>query len=107
MGRGAGFCGGFGMPGFVNRGSGQEPFSRGRGRAGRGWRNCFYATGLTGWQSARGGRRAPASSDAAEVSPVGPGSEVAALKTQAESLQTTLNQVRKRIEELEDSPKPE
>jgi hypothetical protein len=56
-GRGAGYCGGRGRPGFAtagNRGVG----GRGQGPGGewgrRGWRrghrNQFWATGLTGWQ---------------------------------------------------------
>ena len=56
-GRGAGFCGRFGVPGSMNRGAGQGLFGGGRGGAGRGWRHCFNATGLTGWQRAFGWRR--------------------------------------------------
>ena len=106
-GRGAGFCGGFGVPGFMNRGASQGLFGRGRGGAGRGWRNCFYATGLTGWQRGRGGRQAFVPLDLAEVSAADSPHELTALKSQAESLQTTLNQMQKRIEELEAKPKQE
>ena len=51
-GRGAGWCAGFGMPGYANpipgRGFGMG-FGRGRGffggrGGGRGWRNMYYAT---------------------------------------------------------------
>ena len=57
-GRAAGFCAGYGMPGYMNpvagRGFGMG-FGRGRGfggGGGRGWRNRFYATGLPGWAGA-------------------------------------------------------
>ena len=103
-GRGAGFCGGFGVPGSMNRGASQGLFSRGRGGAGRGWRNCFYATGLTGWQRGRGAFVPP---DATEVSASDPEQVLTALKGQAESLQTKLNQMLKRIEELEAKPRQE
>jgi prefoldin subunit 5 len=43
----------------------------------------------------------------AEVSGTEPEQELAALKSQTESLQTTLSQVRKRIEELEAKPRRE
>ena len=50
-GRGAGFCAGYPVPGYANtipgRGFGGVGFGRG---GGRGHRNWFYATGLTGWQ---------------------------------------------------------
>ena len=53
-GRGAGYCAGYDMPGFGNQVPGRG-FGMGVGRGagfsggGRGWRNCFYATGLPGW----------------------------------------------------------
>jgi len=56
-GRAAGFCAGYGMPGYTNpipgRGLGMG-FGRGRGfwgggrGGGRGWRNQSYATGVPG-----------------------------------------------------------
>ncbi len=49
-GRGAGFCNGYGMPGFMNVGRGRAGFGRGFGMGGgHGYRNQFYATGLPGW----------------------------------------------------------
>ena len=55
-GRGAGFCAGYSVPGYANqipgRGFGGGGFGRG---GGRGHRNRFYATGLTGWQRGFGG----------------------------------------------------
>lgn len=58
-GRGAGYCTGHDMPGYVNPlpGRGYWAWEAGRGgrmgRGGRGRRNWFYATGLTGWQRGR------------------------------------------------------
>ncbi|HUW57233.1 MAG TPA: DUF5320 domain-containing protein, partial [Planctomycetota bacterium] len=59
-GRAAGYCAGYGVPGTMNAvpgrgfpgwGRGFGAWGRGRGR-GRGWRNWYWATGLTGWQRA-------------------------------------------------------
>lgn len=97
-GRAAGACAGFGTPGFRNQGPG-----RGRGAAGcgggRGWRNMFYATGLTGWQRAAAGWPAPGG-----VSPYAEPTkeqELEALKRQADYFENTLGGIRKRLQELE------
>ena len=51
-GRGAGYCAGYPVPGYMNpaggfgRGFGVSPGGGGRGR---GYRNMFYATGMPGW----------------------------------------------------------
>lgn len=93
-GRAAGLCAGFGMPGYMNqvpgRGFGMG-FGRGRG-GGRGWRNMFHATGLPGW--ARGG--APATPARAQ--------ELAVLKQHAEHFGKALEDISKRINELESQP---
>jgi hypothetical protein len=60
-------------------------FGRGRGAGGSGWRHCFFATGLPGWM--RFG-------------------EKQALKNQAESLQSELDFIRKRLEDIEDGDEP-
>lgn len=57
-GRGAGFCRGFGIPGFFSRWTGGRRgggrgFGFGGGGYGRGWRNRFFATGVPGWASGR------------------------------------------------------
>jgi hypothetical protein len=112
-GRGAGFCAGYGMPGYVNpmfgRGLGMG-FGGGRGwgfggrGGGRGWRNGFYATGLTGWQRAGmvppvfGGVVPPA---AAYGPGLGAEQQIDALRAQAEYFEQTLEGIRKRIDELE------
>ncbi len=103
-GRGAGFCGGFGVTGSMKRGG---CFGRCGGSGGRGWRNQFLATGLTGWERPRGGQRAFVSRNAAEVPTAEPVQQLAALKSQAESLQASLHQMQKRIEELEAKPRQE
>jgi len=85
----------------MNRGGGFF-FGGGRGAGGRGWRNCFWTTGLTGWQRAG----------------LWPGSwpgyagptreqEAAALKGLGERLEGALDSIRKRIEELETKAKTE
>lgn len=51
-GRGAGYGGGYGAPGFTNPGYGGRGMGWGAGGGGRGHRNRYYATGLTGWQRA-------------------------------------------------------
>ncbi len=95
-GRAAGFCAGFGMPGYMNqvpgRGFGMG-VGRGRGGAGcgggRGWRNMFHATGLPGWAR-----------DGVPVMPA-PAEELAVLKQQAEHLGRVLGDMNKRIEDIE------
>jgi len=85
-GRAAGFCAGFQQPGYMN------PVP-GRGGGGHGRRNWFYATGLPG--RARGA--------CGYTTPAMPGvpSESQALKGQAELLQSQLDLVNQRINELE------
>jgi hypothetical protein len=105
-GRAAGFYAGFGMPGSMNQGPGRGfgmGFGRGRGGAGcgggRGWRNMFHATGLTGWQRAAAGWPVPVG-----VSPYAESTkeqELEALKRQADYFETTLGGIRKRLQELE------
>ena len=102
-GRGAGYCAGFPVPGFLNPGFGRGWFGRGRG-GGRGWRNWFYATGLTGWQRAAMGSPAWGFGGpyAAPV-PSAPGKEqqLEMLKNQADYLSGALDEVKKRIDEIE------
>ncbi len=94
-GRAAGFCAGFGMPGYANFGRGFE-MGLGRGRGmGRGWRNWFYATGLPGWMRF-GGNAMPYSYPKPD-----PELERKALKNHAEALQTELNLIQNRLSELE------
>ena len=102
-GRGAGYCGGAGVPGF--------PSAAGGRGGGRGWRHWFHATGLPGW--ARAGLGVPAWGAApypytGPVAPAMPGeADVDALKAQAGYLEQTLQALRRRIEKLEGAPKTE
>jgi hypothetical protein len=71
----------------------------GRG-GGRGWRHWFYATGLPGW--ARAGFGYPYAPDPAPVAQAPtPESELAGLKQQAQYFQEAVDEINKRIEELE------
>lgn len=106
-GRGAGFCGGGGVPGSLNRAGGGGFFGRGRGGGGRGWRNWFHATGLTGSQRALGW---PWGGPEAVVPPnavPGREQELGQLKNQAGYFESVLENIRKRIEALETKTKPE
>jgi len=55
-GRGAGYCAGYSVPGYVNPIPGRGFFGRGRGRGwfgrggGRGWGRGYYAGGSPGWE---------------------------------------------------------
>ena len=98
-GRAAGYCAGFGMPGYANPIPGRG-FGRGRGAGGRGfgggghgWRHMFYATGLPGW-ARFGGYAAP-------YQPPDPEAEKQALNSQAEALQSELDLIKKRLSEIE------
>ncbi len=97
-GRAFGFCAGYGASGYMNqiprRGFGAEfGCERGFG-GGRGWRNMFHATGFPGW--ARVG--VPYAATPA------PEQELAVLKQQAEHFGNTLDDIRKRIQEIESQP---
>lgn len=87
-GRAAGTCAGAGMPGSANPapgrgfgiGFGRGPGFGGRGGGGgRGWRNIFHATGLPGWMRF---------------------DEKKALKTKVEALQSGLDFIKKRLEDI-------
>ncbi len=106
-GRAAGYCAGYGVPGFMNPVGGRGFGGWGRG-GGWGRRNWFYATGLTGWQRAGMGWPTwpgPAPYAAPFAGPFAPTmtaeKELDALKGQAEYLEDALEGVRKRIEELQ------
>lgn len=99
-GRGAGYCGGFAAPGFANAGPGRGPgfgFGRGRGfgrrfsGGGFGWRNRFSATGV------------PARAQGAPYAAGDPEAEKQGLKQQADALQSELEMIRKRLDELTDT----
>jgi len=95
-GRAEGYCAGFAAPGFVTGGGGRGFWGRGGGR-GRGWRNRFYATGLTGWQRAAMGGPVVA----APVSPVSGEQQLDALKRQAEHFEQALQGIREQIKQFQ------
>jgi hypothetical protein len=100
-GRAAGYCAGFGMPGYANPvpgrgfgmgfGRGHGAWGRGFGGGGRGWRHMFYATGLPGW--ARYSMPPQQEPD--------PEMEKQALKSQADALQSELDAIKKRLSDIE------
>lgn len=108
-GRGAGFCAGYAVPGYMNPMVGWGVGPRGRGffgRGGRGRRNWFWATGLTGWQRAAMGWPAygyPGYGYPAPVAPYQPTAEqeLAALRDQVKFMEESMKQAQERIRELE------
>lgn len=107
-GRGAGHCAGYAMPGFAGRGPGRGIWGGGRGR-GRGRRNWFYATGVPGWQRAAWGWPSfgfggPAGGPGAPfVAPptMSRDQELDLLRRQAEGFAGALDEIRRRIDEIE------
>jgi hypothetical protein len=84
------------------RGFGAWGWGRGRG-GGRGWRNRFYATGWPGWARAGYGFPAwggPVAPVAGPVQAV-PQQELEALKQQAAYFKDALEDIEKRIGELQ------
>ncbi len=105
-GRGTGYCGGYGAPGYASpipgRGFGMG-WGRGRG-GGWGRRNWYYATGQPGWARfgyapAWGSPPAPAYGPYA--APPTPEQEAESLRTQAGWLKEQLDAISQRITELE------
>jgi hypothetical protein len=104
-GRAAGYCAGYGVPGYTNPipgygGGGRGFFGRGGRGGGRGWRNWYYATGLPGW--ARAGWNRPAWGPGFPLPPEHvPESELDTLKAQADYYREALDDITRRIEQLE------
>lgn len=98
-GRGAGFCAGFSVPGYINPVSerGFSGYGRRRGGGGRGWRNRFYATGQRFWD--RGHVTNPAYGNVAPE--LTREAEMNLLKKQAEAMQKEVTVINERIKELE------
>jgi len=113
-GRAAGYCAGYAVPGFMNPVGGRGFWGWGRG-GGRGWRNRFYATGLTGWQRAAWGWPAFTMGAPQAAWPAGQASapfasqeqEITLLKQQAEYVANVLDDIKKRLEELQTQPQQE
>jgi hypothetical protein len=118
-GRGAGFCAGYGMPGYMNPAFGRGygfgggrgwGFGRGFGAGmGRGWRHWYYATGSPGWARAGYGYPfwgtyavPPAGTPESEAYPEG---ELEYLKAQAKYFNKAVSDINKRIDELQKKEK--
>jgi hypothetical protein len=88
-GRAAGYCARYPVPGYMNPILGRGYYRGG----GRGRRNLYYATGLTGWQ--RG-----AYSYSPGIQTITNEQELAELKNEAEYLENELKEIKKRIQEI-------
>jgi hypothetical protein len=98
-GRAAGYCAGYGEPGYANPGPGRG-FGTGWGGAwgrGRRWRHWYYATGLPGW--ARFGRT-PSWGYGPYAGPLTQEQETESLKAQAGWLKEQLDAVNQRLTDL-------
>lgn len=89
-GRAAGYCAGYGTPGFANGGGGRGFWGRG---GGRGFRHWFHATGLPGPMRAGvcGGPYRQAD----------PKQHKQVLENQAQALQAELEAIKQQITELD------
>ncbi len=82
----------------------------GRG-GGRGWRNRFYATGLTGWQRAAAGQAAVGVNPAYAVPPAGAApaastqQQIELLQRQAQNVEGMLSDIKRQLEELQSGPR--
>ncbi|MBN1694449.1 DUF5320 domain-containing protein [candidate division WOR-3 bacterium] len=103
-GRGAGYCAGYGVPGYMNpipgrgffdRGRGRGWFGRGMGRGwGRGWGMGYFAGGFPGW-GYYGAQVNPYAPD------LTPEQEATLLKEDAEVLKQQLKELQGYIDTLE------
>lgn len=92
-GRGMGYCAGYDAPGNMRPGFGTSGFGRGAS-GGRGYRNWFHATGLTGWQRMGGFRGAYP-----PPNPMTEEDEQEMLRDQEKWLEEQLKDVRGRLKE--------
>ncbi len=108
-GRGMGFCAGYPVPGYMNPGFGRVfggGFGRGFGR-GYGFRYQYYATGLPGWARAQGYQPYPYYPSAPYPTGYSAKDELELLRNQSKDLKTTLDEISKRINELESDAEDE
>jgi hypothetical protein len=109
-GRGAGYCAGYGAPGFMNPNYGRGGMGYGARGRGRGWRHWYHATGLTAWQRGAaglpaGGGFVPAPYGGEFPSGYGPGysrdEELRMLREHVQGMEGGLEAARERLAELE------
>ncbi len=106
-GRAMGFCAGSDRPGFANAGAGRFigwGGGGGRGR-GRGYRNWYYATGLPGWMRTSTPRYAwnnPAPMPYNYSAGISREDEINMLKDQADYFKSALDDIQKRLNELDE-----
>ena len=111
-GRGAGYCAGYSMPGYMNPACGRGFWGRSRGwfghggGRGQGHRHWFFATGMPGW--ARAGYGGPGYGPAAYpfAQEMTAKDEMNMLKDQAKFLQDQLKDIQERISTLEKAEAP-
>jgi hypothetical protein len=104
-GRGAGFCAGYPVAGFMNPAWGRG-WGRGFGGGGGGWRHrrWYYATGVPGWQRPWVAEPNSAPPFPAPFAPaISREQELEALKNQAKYFEQAMEELRGRIRELESS----
>jgi len=113
-GRGAGFCGGYEMPGYANPtlgggfgwggrgGGGGRARGFGGGGGGRGRRNMYWATGMPGWARV-GPFPGPGVGAPAYGAGMSKSEEVEVLKQQAEYFKANLEDIEKRLQAMESS----
>ncbi len=110
-GRGLGFCAGYPVPGYMNGPTGgwwgaRGWFGRGGGRGGRGHRNWYYATGLTGWQRAAAGFPAAWPGTSPFTPPeMSAEQELSLLRNQVTMMEEGLKRAQDRIAEIEKGEK--
>ena len=101
-GRAAGYCAGYSVPGYQNPVPGRGFGGRGGGRGGGfGWRNRYYATGVPGWAAfgrTGGWSGAPYAPVAGQLSGA---DERDLLQRQASNMESALEDLRRRIGEIE------
>ena len=103
-GRGAGYCAGYNAPGFSNPIPGRGFRAGGRGSfggGGHGWRNMYYATGVHGWARFGGAPYATPYGAQPYMPQITPEQELDYLKDQAEYFKGALEDIKKRIDEME------
>ena len=99
-GRAMGYCAGFDRPGYANPGPGFV--GRGFGGGGHGRRHWHHATGLPGWMRAGWGANAPYAPPYPQTG-LSKDQEMDMLKAQSEGLRSALDEIAKRLSELESS----